>query len=208
MDFPHNLGGTYMSLHHFVLYRLHLIHMEMVYKELAFLPPQELKTKLSLKRRNECRNTGLATYNKIIVTHTHTHTHTVSKSELCMTLSITFLHCCTKHCVNGSPVNPFGQTQFGVWLTTWHCALVPHDPGHGSWHLRLMHAKWLAHSLLLTHCGRQLGGEPMKSGRQEHDGPSSDTLHAAFGPHGDGWHGFFGSACGGFSAVKTCNASQ
>jgi len=74
-----------MSLHHFALYRLRLIHKEMVYKELAFLPPQELKTKLSLKSGNECRNTGLLTK---INTHTHTHTNTVSKSELCMALSI------------------------------------------------------------------------------------------------------------------------
>jgi len=36
MDFPYNLGGKYMSLPHFALYRLHLIHMEMVYKELVF----------------------------------------------------------------------------------------------------------------------------------------------------------------------------
>jgi len=127
MDFPHNLGGKYTSLHHSVLYRLRLIHTEMEYKELAFLPPQELKTKLSLKSGNECRNTSnIQQYHSYTHTHartharthTHTHTHRVSKSELCMTLSIKFLHCCTKHCMNGSPVNPFGQTQFGVWLTT------------------------------------------------------------------------------------------
>jgi len=66
-----------MSLHHFVLYRLRLIHTEMVYKELAFLPPQELKTKLPLKSGNECRNTELVTFNKIIVTYTHTHTESL-----------------------------------------------------------------------------------------------------------------------------------
>jgi hypothetical protein len=80
-----------------------------------------------------------------------------------------------KHWVNGSPVNPDEQTQFGVWLTTWHSALVPQDPGQGSLHFKLIHARWLAHSLLLAHSGRQLGGEPVYSGRQEHDGLSPDT---------------------------------
>jgi hypothetical protein len=40
-----------MSLHHFALYRLHLTHMEMAHKELAFLPPQELKKELSSSKK-------------------------------------------------------------------------------------------------------------------------------------------------------------
>lgn len=56
-----------------------------------------------------------------------------------------------------------------------------------------MQANWLGHSELLTHSGLQFGGEPMKPKRQEHDGESPDTRHSAFGPHGDGWHGFAGT---------------
>lgn len=43
--------------------------------------------------------------------------------------------------MKGLPANPEAQMQFGVWLTTLHSALMPHDPGHGSWHLKLMHAR-------------------------------------------------------------------
>jgi hypothetical protein len=92
--------------------------------------------------------------------------------------------------------------QFGVWLTTLQSALMPHDPGHGSWHFRLMHARWLAHSPLLTHSGLQFGGDPVKAGRHEQDGLSPATWHAAFGPHGEGWHGFVGGASEGGAANK------
>lgn len=53
-----------------------------------------------------------------------------------------------------------------------------------------MQAKLLLHSLLLIHSGLQFGGDPMNSGRQEHDGDSPITLHWALGPQGDGSHGF------------------
>jgi hypothetical protein len=48
----------------------------------------------------------------------------------------------------------------------------------------------LAHSLLLTHSGRQFGGDPVNSGKQEQEGDSFISLHCEFGPQGDGWHGF------------------
>ena len=70
-----------------------------------------------------------------------------------------------------------GQIQFGVWLTTRHSALDPHVPGHGSLHFWLIQAKLSPHSLLLIHSGRQLGGEPLNSGKQEQEGDSPDTLH-------------------------------
>lgn len=63
-----------------------------------------------------------------------------------------------------------------------------------------MQARLEAHSLLLTHSGRQLGGDPVNSGRQEHDGDSPVTLHCELGPHGDGWHGFDGTGVGTSSA--------
>jgi hypothetical protein len=63
-----------------------------------------------------------------------------------------------------------GQTQFGVWLTTLQSAWIPQDPGHGSRHFWLIHAKWEAHSVLEIHSGRQCGGELIYPGRQVHDG--------------------------------------
>lgn len=65
-------------------------------------------------------------------------------------------------------------------------------PGHGSPHFWRIHARWLEHSLLLTHSGLQLGGVPINSGKQEQDGLSPATWHWEFGPQGDGWQGFFG----------------
>lgn len=56
-----------------------------------------------------------------------------------------------------------------------------------------MQAKLKEHSLLLTHSGLQLGGVPIKSGKQEHDGDSPETLHCELGPHGEGKQGFVGT---------------
>lgn len=42
----------------------------------------------------------------------------------------------------------------------------------------------------------------MKAGRHEQDGLSPATWHAAFGPHGEGWHGFVGGASEGGAANK------
>ena len=49
-----------------------------------------------------------------------------------------------------------------------------------------MHAKLLGHSELLTHSGRQLGGEPIYSFKHEQDGESPTGRHSELGPHGDG----------------------
>lgn len=62
--------------------------------------------------------------------------------------------------VNGSPVYPSIQVQTGTWLITWQLAPVPQDPGQGSRHLSLMHAKLLEHSWWMTHSGLQFGGLP------------------------------------------------
>lgn len=53
-------------------------------------------------------------------------------------------------------------------------------------------AKLNGHSLLVTHSGLQLGGIPLKSGKQEHEGDSPITLHAELGPQGEGSHGLTG----------------
>lgn len=71
-------------------------------------------------------------------------------------------------------------------------ALIPHEPTQGLLHFWLIHANWLEHSELLIHSGRQFGGDPMNSGKHEHDGFSLITSHLAFGPHGDGKHGLIG----------------
>lgn len=47
-------------------------------------------------------------------------------------------------------------------------AFTPHGLGHGFWHLLLRHAKSCGHSELTTHSGRQLGGDPSYSAKQEH----------------------------------------
>lgn len=95
--------------------------------------------------------------------------------------------------VNGSPVCPSSQLQIGKWFSTWQRALVPQDPGQGSRHLLLMHARGLLHSELITHSGLQFGGTPIKSGKQEHEGVSPIIWQTELGPHGDGWQdGGFG----------------
>lgn len=99
------------------------------------------------------------------------------------------LPCCVLHCENGSPIYPIGHLHIGEWLTTLHSALGAHDPGQGSLHFILIHAKLYGHSLLVIHSGLQFGGDPMNSGKQEQDGDSPFTLHWEFGPHGDGTQG-------------------
>lgn len=102
--------------------------------------------------------------------------------------------------MKGLPTYPDGQTQFGVWLTTLHSAIWPQIPGQGSLHFLFKQAKWFAHSLLLTHSGLQFGGDPSKSGKQEHEGELPWTLHIEFSPQGLGKQGSFGSA-NGFSII-------
>jgi hypothetical protein len=49
--------------------------------------------------------------------------------------------CCSTHWTNGLPVYFGGHEQMGLWLLTWHKALMPQLFGQGSWHLLLMQAK-------------------------------------------------------------------
>jgi hypothetical protein len=63
-----------------------------------------------------------------------------------------------------------------MWFLTLQLALMPHRPGQGSWHFLLMHARSEGQSELTTHSGRQFGGEPIISGRQEHWQRSPITL--------------------------------
>lgn len=63
---------------------------------------------------------------------------------------------------------------------------MPQSPGQGSLHFWLIQARWLAHSELVMHSGRQFGGDPINSARQEHEGESPMTLHSELGPQGDG----------------------
>lgn len=53
------------------------------------------------------------------------------------------------------------------------------------------------------HSGLQFGGDPKKSGKQEHEGESPATLHWAFEPQGDGWQGFVATITG--SSTKNLN---
>lgn len=41
----------------------------------------------------------------------------------------------------------------------------------------------------MVHSGRQSGGLPMYSSKQEHTACSFISLHCELGPQGDGWHG-------------------
>lgn len=65
----------------------------------------------------------------------------------------------------------------------------------------LIQAKLRGQSPFIRHSGLQLGGRPMKSGKQLHDANWFTTAHCEFGPQGDGKHGFaFGFGCGGAGA--------
>jgi len=96
------------------------------------------------------------------------------------------LSCICVQRLNGSPVWPLLHVQIGIWLSTWQFAFKPHEPIHGSRHFWLMQANWLGHSALITHSGLHDGGEPMKSGKQEHTGTPFCIWHCELGPHGVG----------------------
>jgi hypothetical protein len=96
-----------------------------------------------------------------------------------------------RHLMNGSPEYLGGQLQIGLWLTTWHLALMPQVPGHGSIHFWLTQAWFNEHSELVTHSGLQVGGLPMKPGTQEQTAWPLISLHWLLGPQGEGLHGFF-----------------
>lgn len=106
------------------------------------------------------------------------------------------------HWKTGLPLYPEGQEQRGACAITEHWAFGAHEPGHGSLHFLLIHAKWDEQSSFTTHSGRQFGGDPTYSGTQEHDGISPFTWQIAFGPHGEGTHGLEGGASGGAAAVN------
>lgn len=55
-----------------------------------------------------------------------------------------------------------------------------------------MHARFVTHSVLTTHSGRQLGGDPTNAERHEQIDIPLFTRHSLFGPHGDGLHGLTG----------------
>ena len=59
------------------------------------------------------------------------------------------------HLSKGFPINPGGQVQIGLCLSTTHWALIPQLPGHGSWHWVLIQAKLAGQSSCLTHSGLQ-----------------------------------------------------
>ena len=95
-----------------------------------------------------------------------------------------------RHCEKGSPEYPLLQTQMGMWFLTLQQALTPHSPGHGSWHFLLMQALSEEQSEFMTHSGRQLGGEPIISERQEHWHRSPIFLGGLLlGPQGFGTQG-------------------
>lgn len=98
------------------------------------------------------------------------------------------------HWVNGSPVYWAWQRQMPWWWETWHSALNPHKPGHGSLHLMLMQPRFEGHSEFWTHSGRHCGGVPMKPWTHEQTGWLFASLHCELGPHGVGWQGFTGSS--------------
>lgn len=52
----------------------------------------------------------------------------------------------------------------------------------------------------MTHSGLQFGGKPNIPMRQEHTGLESISRQSAFGPQGDGMHGFLRSS-GGFGTL-------
>lgn len=93
------------------------------------------------------------------------------------------------HLMKGSPVYLAIQLHIGLWLVTWHFALIPQVPGHGSIHFWLTQASFKGHSLLVRHSGLHVGGLPMYPETQEQTACELISLHWLFGPQGDGLHG-------------------
>lgn len=64
---------------------------------------------------------------------------------------------------------PRGHVQTALWFTTSQSADTPQEPGHGSLHLVLMHAKYWGQSESMTHSGlHPLYAFPIYPGRQVH----------------------------------------
>ena len=90
------------------------------------------------------------------------------------------------------------QVQIGMWFLTWHSALMPQVPGHGSIHLFLLQALLEGQSEWTTHSGRHaMYGSPKYSGIHWHEAADLCLLQTAFDPHGDGLHGSITSTLGG-----------
>lgn len=86
----------------------------------------------------------------------------------------------------------------GTWFRTRQYAFTPHRPGQGSWHLRLIQALSVGQSALIWHSGRQFGGLPIISGRQEHWQRSPIVLGGLLlGPQGFGSQGSASIGSGG-----------
>lgn len=94
-----------------------------------------------------------------------------------------------EQCVNGDPWYLSGQLQIGLCFITLHKALVPQEPGHGSWHFPLIHARDGVQSVLWIHSGRQLGGFPMNVSMQAQTAWLFTSLQTLLGPHGERSHG-------------------
>lgn len=93
------------------------------------------------------------------------------------------------HWTNALPVKPGGQLHIGLWLTTWHLALIPHVPGQGSRHFWLLQALLKIQSELTMHSGWQVGGEPIYPVIQLHIACWFISWQILFGPHGEGLQG-------------------
>jgi hypothetical protein len=101
------------------------------------------------------------------------------------------------HLSKGFPINPGGQVQIGLCLSTTHWALIPQLPGHGSWHWVLIQAKLAGQSSCLTHSGLQpsvLKGSPCIPGKQEQRACKIPgfTVQWVFLPQGEGLQGSVG----------------
>lgn len=98
-------------------------------------------------------------------------------------------------------MKPGRQLHMGLWLTTRHWALAPHEPGQGSAQVSLIQARVRGHSALSRHSGRQEGGLPTAPGRHEHTTVPRTSLHTPQGPHGLGAQGG-GLAAGGAGGAR------
>ena len=110
----------------------------------------------------------------------------------------------TMHLTKGSPVNPEGQVQMGLWISTAHWALIPQVPGQGSWHCWLIHAKLRGQSSCLIHSGLHPEGSkglPIIPGIHEQRACRPSTTQKVFLPHGEGLQGSVGIE-GGKHPVK------
>lgn len=110
----------------------------------------------------------------------------------------------------GLPLYPGKHEHDGAWLETWHSALSPQVPGHGSRHLLLTHARSRGQSVLRTHSGlHPVYGSPWYSGKHTQEPAPFRSLHTAFAPHGDGLQGSRSSSIGSTAIRRrSCNTCE